>query len=477
MNRSLAWKLAALAFLVVVLLIPLSMVRGLVEERQQRAQQVEQEMAAYSARPQTLVGPLVVLPYRKTVWTLSEKQQDGHTVKEWRAASADESVVVLQPERLTLKAGLDSETLRRGIYESRLYHADARLSGGFRIPARAELEAPAGRGERVEYEWGRPFLTLGVSDARGIGALAGQLDEAPLQFLPGAGVNWLSAGLHAPLDLAVGGDARTSTFALQLKLAGTGELAVAPVGKAVNVTLSGNWPHPSFDGRFAPVRRQVTGQGFAAEWETSYWASGFTDEAVAACVKRGAECGLFGGEQLGLRLIDPVNRYLLAERTVKYAELFLLLIFGAVLVVEVVKRVAVHPVQYGLVGIALALFFLLTLSLAEHIAFAAAYWIAAGASTALLGFYGSHVLGGWRRGAGFAGLLAGLYGLLFGILQSEDMALLMGSLALFALLAVVMVLTRGVDWYALAPVRRGPTDLGPTDPVVPDEVPPEPKRD
>ncbi|WP_375591931.1 cell envelope integrity protein CreD [Chitiniphilus eburneus] len=470
MNKSLAWKLAALAFLVVLLLFPLSMVRGLVTERQERAQQVEQEMAAYTARPQTLVGPLLVLPYRKTVWTLLEKQENGRTLKEWRAESADESVVALQPEQLTLKAGLDTETLKRGIYESRLFHADARISGGFLIPALSTLEALAGSGKRVEYQWGQPFLTLGVSDARGIGALAGQLDDAPLQFLPGTDVSWLGAGLHAPLAAGPGVEARSVSFALQLKLTGTGELAVAPVGKSVNVTLSGNWPHPSFAGRFAPIRRDVTANGFAAEWQTSYWASGFTDETINACAARGAECGLFGGEQLGLRLIDPVNRYLLTERTVKYAELFLLLIFGAVLVMEVIKRVAVHPVQYGLVGLSLALFFLLTLSLAEHIAFAAAYWIAAVASTVLLGFYGAHALGGWRRGAGFAGLLAGLYGLLFGILQSEDMALLMGSITLFALLAVVMVLTRRVDWYALTASRPVRTDPVPQLAGQPDEL-------
>ncbi|WP_148714085.1 cell envelope integrity protein CreD [Chitinolyticbacter meiyuanensis] len=449
MNKPLAWKLIALGFLILLLMIPLSMVRGLAGERQQRAAEVRNEMAEYAARPQTLVGPLLVLPYRRTEWAQREITENGQKRQEWYATSSEEAVTVLQPDQLTVNATLATEALQRGIYEARLYHADSGVAGGFTIPAKKTLEVAAAEGKRYDYQWGKPMLVLGVSDARGIGALSGSLNELPLSFKPGAVMPWLPAGLHAALDVALAEDEQKLPFRLQLKLSGTGELAIAPVGKSSNVTLSGNWPHPSFAGRFAPQRRNIDAKGFAVEWQTSDWASGFNEQALAQCVAQGAQCALFQGEQLGLKLVDPVDRYLLTERTVKYGELFLLLIFGAVLTVEVLRRVAVHPVQYGLVGLALALFFLLTLALSEHIAFWAAYWIAAAASTLLLGYYGCHVLGGWRAGSGFAGLLAGLYGLLFGILQSEDMALLMGSIALFALLAVVMVLTRHVDWYAL----------------------------
>ncbi|WP_255988904.1 cell envelope integrity protein CreD [Chitinolyticbacter albus] len=449
MNKPLAWKLIALGFLILLLMIPLSMVRGIASERQQRAGEVRNEMGEYAARPQTLVGPLLVLPYRRTEWAQRELTENGQKRQEWYATTSEDAVTVLQPEQLTVTAKLDTETLKRGIYDAQLYHADNRISGGFTVPARKSLEIPAAEGKRYDYQWGKPVLVLGVSDARGIGALSGSLDDLALSFRPGALMSWLPAGLHAELDTTIGDDEQVLPFALQMKLSGTGELVVAPVGKSSKVTLSGNWPHPSFAGRFAPQSREIHADGFAVEWQTSYWASGFNEQALAQCVTQGAECALFRGEQLGLKLVDPVDRYLLTERTVKYGELFLLLIFGAVLTVEVLRRVAVHPVQYGLVGLALALFFLLTLALSEHIAFWASYWIAAAASTLLLGYYGCHVLGGWRAGAGFAGLLAGLYGLLFGILQSEDMALLMGSIALFALLAVVMVLTRKVNWYAL----------------------------
>jgi inner membrane protein len=147
----------------------------------------------------------------------------------------------------------------------------------------------------------------------------------------------------------------------------------------------------------------------------------------------------------------------LNERTMKYAELFVLLMMGGVFLLEVINRVSVHPVQYTLVMLGLAMFFLLTLSLSEHLGFAMAYWLAALASVLLQGAYGSSVLGSWQSGGVFAGMLAALYGLLFMILQSQDMALLMGSLSLFALLALTMFLTRRIDWGSLGGSSKPPT--------------------
>jgi inner membrane protein len=308
----------------------------------------------------------------------------------------------------------------------------------------------------VEYAWERPFIVLSVTDARGIRALSGTLGGAELGFLPGTGVPWLPQGLHADLGPAPGDEDQILAFALQLQLTGTSDLAIAPVGKANSIVLTGDWPHPSFAGRFAPTHREVSDGGFTVEWQTTYWATGINEESLSRCVTAGTACALFNADQLGLRLVNPVDQYLLTERTVKYAGLFLLVSFSAFFMMEIMQKLVVHPVQYGLVGLALALFFLLTLSLSEHLPFNAAYWLAAGASIALLAYYVAHVLGGWRRGVGFSALLAGLYGLLFGILQSEDAALLMGSVALFGLLGAVMVLTRKVDWYSVSALRHAP---------------------
>jgi inner membrane protein len=153
-------------------------------------------------------------------------------------------------------------------------------------------------------------------------------------------------------------------------------------------------------------------------------------------------------------LVQPLNVYTMSNRAVKYGALFVGLTLMAVFMFELFRKLRVHPVQYGLVGLSIALFFLLLLALSEKIAFALAYAIAAGASVLLLGVYFTAVLGGRTRGAGLAACIAVLYAALYALLASETNALLLGAALLFAMVAGLMVATRRVDWYALAKVRQ-----------------------
>jgi inner membrane protein len=154
-------------------------------------------------------------------------------------------------------------------------------------------------------------------------------------------------------------------------------------------------------------------------------------------------------DALEVRLVDPVNVYSQADRATKYGVLFVVLTFVGFALFELIRRLPIHPLQYLLVGLALAIFFLLLLSLSEHIPFWQAYVVSAAACIGLQGAYLSHVLQSRARGFGFAAMLTVLYAVLYGLLVSEDNALLMGSLLLFGLLAATMWITRKVDWYAL----------------------------
>ncbi|WP_373973719.1 cell envelope integrity protein CreD [Chitinibacter sp. SCUT-21] len=438
-------KLAAMLGLTVLMLFVLMLVRDLVNERQQRANDVRQEIAQFSAGEQTLSGPFLVLPFERTKskWVAANKDQSAH----WEESKTQEHII-LRPSQFDARGQLAVEVLKRGIFEAPIYRSQLQLSGQFKVPALADFEEKSSSElEKISTHWQTPYLALSLSDVRGIGQLSGVAANDTLRFSPGANLARLGAGVHAPvklIDLAVlARDGQLLDFSFKLNLSGSTQLLIEPVGDSSNVALSGNWPHPSFAGNFAPLERHITQENFSARWQTSELATG----GASNCnTNEGEACN---AARVGLRLIDPVDRYVLNERTMKYAELFMLLIFGAVFLMEVVHRLAVHPVQYSLVGMGLAMFFLLTLSLSEHLGFYRAYWIAAIASAALQGFYVSFVLAGWRRGLGFATVLIALYGLLFGILQSEDMALLMGSLTLFALLAVVMYMTRNINWHAL----------------------------
>jgi len=137
-----------------------------------------------------------------------------------------------------------------------------------------------------------------------------------------------------------------------------------------------------------------------------------------------------------------------------FSLLFIVLTWVGVGLVEVLRRLRVHPMQYLLVGAALCSFFLLLVSLSEHLPFGWSYLAAATACVLLLGYYASHMLGGLARGLPLGLGIALLYGLLYVLLQLEQTALAVGSVALFLVLTAVMVLTRKVNWYGLTPAQR-----------------------
>jgi len=265
--------------------------------------------------------------------------------------------------------------------------------------------------------------------------------------------------VHAPLPVLDSQGGQTLEFAFDLKLQGTEQLSITPVGRDSRVELTSGWPHPSFVGEYLPSSREVSAKGFKAQWQTSFFATNL-EEALADCVREDS-CNALTARNFGVSFVDPVDQYLKTERAIKYALLFIGLTFAVFFLFEVLKRMAVHPVQYALVGMSLALFYLLLLSLSEHLSFALAYGIAATACVLLIGFYVSYVLHSALRGAGFGTLLALLYGMLFGLLGAEDYALLMGSVLVFGVLAGVMVLTRKLDWYGVGrlPLASPASDL------------------
>jgi inner membrane protein len=412
-------------------------IRALVRERQALRDQVLADVARSDAGAQTLTGPLVIVPYTRT---LTEQQLDAshRPVAVSREVTGE---LRLLPAQMDLDGSLGTEERRRGIYSVRLYRADTQLTGRFDIPASYGITE-----DLASYRFGRARLVLGISDIRGIGnALELTANGTKIPFAPGTGTPLLASGVQAPLPDADVTQPRQLHYAVALQLTGTGEFNVTPAGRESHAKLRSDWPHPSFTGKFLPRDREVSDQGFTAEWQTSFFATNL-EEALARCGTTDAGCDGFEATRLGVSFIDPVDQYLKSERAAKYAFLFIGLTFAGFLMMEVLRRVSVHPVQYGLVGLSLAMFFLLLLSFSEHIGFAAAYAVSAAACVGLIGYYVRHVLASRAQGATFAGALAGLYALLYGILSSEDYALLMGSLLVFALLAAIMVLTRHVSW-------------------------------
>jgi inner membrane protein len=444
MNIRLFVQVAAPLLVAVLLLIPVEQIRGLVSERQQTRDAVVQDIARSAGYAQTVTGPILVVPYTRIIRRWSEQREDEpRRLIETEVAGR----LAFVPADFELSGQLTVDRRQRGIYEARIFDADSRITGRF------DLKPNYGISEDLaDYTFAAPLLVVGISDIRGISTgLELMWDGKRVPFEPGATPSMLPSGVHAQLPAPELGTPKTLSFAITLSLQGTGDFQVTPMGRESRVLLTSNWPHPSFVGEFLPREREVTDAGFSARWQTSLFATNL-ENVVNACpdgAPGNPACSELMSRHFGVSFIDPIDHYLKSERATKYAFLFIGLTFAAFFLFEVLRRLRVHPIQYGLVGLALAVFFLLLLSLSEHLGFALAYLISGAACVALISYYVAHVVGNTAHGAVFGGALGGMYGMLYAILSSEDFALLMGSLAVFGVLGAIMVLTRKVNWTKL----------------------------
>lgn len=438
MKKSLLLKLITIGVLTLLLLIPISMIGNSIDERQRYSESVLQDIAKSSSYSQTLTGPVLVLPYRKTEYTtvLNERKEK---ITETREVNGK---LYFLPELLRVDSEMTMELRKRGIYRADRYHTLNNIDGKFVIPA------DFGVGEKLaDYEFKPAYIAIGISDIRGIeNSLSLQWNKTGFNAEPGTQSPTLGNGVHVKIDTIEAGKSYNFSLALQLK--GTGQFNLTPLGKETHLSMRSTWPHPSFTGDYLPVERNINEKGFSARWQTSYFSTNMR-EHFYRCVQK-QECASVEQSKLGVNLIDPINHYVKSDRAIKYALLFIALTFAGFFLFEILKRLQVHPIQYALVGLALAFFYLLLISLSEHIGFTLAYGVSAAACVSLIGFYVSFVLQSISRALGFTSALALLYGLLYGLLSAEDYALLMGSILLFAMLGAFMTLTRKVDWYNLS---------------------------
>ena len=434
MKLAAAAKIAVIGALALVLLVPVLMIQGLVAERQARRDEAVSGIAEGWGRRQTLSGPYLAIPYQVTRVDVTRETVDGKE-REKRTERIEHHVKRIAAESVDWTIDAEVGEKARGIYKARLYGAKAQASGRFVLPPRFGIAED----ERTRVF--APRLVFGVADPRGIRAASElSIGGASHPFRTGSGdAPFVAAGLHVPLgELGSTTQIRTVDFAFSIELGGSEAFAIQPLGGDTAVTMRADWPHPSFQGQFLPLRHELGASGFSAQWKISRYAA--QDR-----------------EQLAVSFVEPAGLYQQLSRASKYGFLFIGLTFAAFLLYELLRRLAIHPIQYALVGLALAMFFLLLTALSEHIAFAAAYASATLACVGLVSAYLVRVLGSARAGLAFGGVLAAVYAMLYALLRAEDYSLLGGALFLFGLLAAVMIATRRVDWYALGAKPAGQT--------------------
>ncbi len=429
MKSMLTAKPAVVALLALALYVPVNMIQNLVAERAARRDEAVAGIAHGWGARQTLSGPWLEVPYERTRFEVARETVNGeprvHAIER-----AEQKLLRLPLESVSWQIGAQVSEKARGIYAARLYTVTAMARGQLALPRNYGLAEPGAR-----IKWGTPRLVVGVADPGGIRAVGPlEIGGREREFVSGSGdPTRPAAGVHVPLPELGPDEPRSLPFTFSIDLAGSETFALAPMGADAAVTLRSSWPHPSFAGRFLPVQHRIGPDGFTARWTVSRYAAPGADSAQA----------------LAVSFIEPASLYQKLERASKYGFLFIGLTFAAFLLLELLRRLPIHPIQYTLVGLALAIFFLLLTALSEYISFAAAYAIAAAACVGLISAYLVHVLRSPRTGLAFGAALGALYAMLYALLRAEDYSLLGGALLLFALLAGAMIATRRIDWYGL----------------------------
>ncbi len=433
-----------------LLAIPLFTVYMLVYDRQSQSDTARASIAEGWGGPQTMAGPVLVLPYQEQV---TETIEEGG--KQVVKANTVWRELTLSPEIADLKTELTPERRSRSIYEAVLFEAKASGTARFALPS--DLARFGITADRLVYD--RAELRFGLKDARGLYGPppAVSVDGRRLVLQPGKGSPATGgSGFFTWLDASsIREKPMTATFNFAFR--GNGWLALAPQAGDTRWTVTSSWPHPSFQGGFLPIAPGVTDKGFTSTWRIGNLALGRAlvsageaqPDQAATPGDRYLTNTPAGNYEARVDLVSPVDLYSQVNRSVKYGFLFIGFTFMAFLMFDVIGGVRVAVVEYLLVGAGLVLFFVMLLAFAEVIGFALAYCLAAAAIIGLLSAYSAAVLRSWRRGGYIAALLAALYGVLYVLLSLEAYSLLIGSLLLFAALAGVMYLTRNLDWSGL----------------------------
>ncbi len=432
-SKSITLKLLSIFILMVMLMIPMAFIMELINERESLRQSVISEVSGRWANEQLVYGPLLTIPFNRLI------TEDG------KVKTVREEAHIL-PSLLEATARIEPQTLHRGIYEVVVYDSKVSFSGSFDGIA-SYLEGI----ESAELLWDEAFLTVHISDLRGIkdkvlvSWRGNEIQVEPGTLIP----NIIGSGITVNDIMEQDQASESHSFSFQLHLQGSRHLGFVPLGRETQVTLSSGWRDPSFSGSFLPDDRVVNDEGFSASYKIlelnrnypQFW----TGNQNAASLQ---------SSSFGVDLLLPMNDYQKSMRSAKYALLAISLTFLTFFLVEIFNRKKVHPFQYILIGLALVLFYTLLISVSEHTSFDVAYGIASISVIAMIGLYARSILQNPRQAAILVFVLVLTYSFVYITLQIQDYALLIGSIGLTAILAFTMYITRNINWYDLSSMKK-----------------------
>ena len=412
-------RMAMLGFLTLIMIIPLSMIRGVITDRSQYEAEAATSVGEAWGGPQTFAGPMIVVPYRRVTST-----------------SEISGTLTLLPDKLSIDGHIEPQQRRRGLFSVNVYTATLDVTAEFTTRALRELAA-----DNRQADWSAARLRPISSRAHSV--------EGDGVDIGGEKADWASAtgnglsSLKATIASAALTERETIPVRFRITLAGSGKLAVVPLGRRTEATLSAPWPSPSFFGRL-PISQSAEKDSFRARWSASDLGRPYSQLWDSLNVRNDPTVKAVVDSAFGVTLLTPVDAYRETDRAIKYAVMFIGLTFAACLLFELATGTRPHAAQYGLIGLSLSVFYLLLLSIAEQLGFGAAYLASAAAVVVQATAYDWALHRRATPALAFGAVLTLLFGGLYGLLQLEDVALLAGSLVLFAVLSVAMWLTRNL---------------------------------
>ena len=433
-KNSNTFRVLFIGFLILMLLIPMSMVKSIISERSHLYRQASSEITKSWGKDQLLTGPILTLPYANQLSSSGWSNQTRYKHN--------------KPDSLLINTNIETQIRYRGIYKVPVYTTTVHVSGHYN-----SLIAGNDYEKNSRFQLDEGLIQIPIQHSRSI--------KEPIKLVwSGEEINLIPERdleskdaiiFSAKLPPHLLNNDQTHKFEYHMVLAGSEKFSLISSSKHSKINIKSNWTSPSFFGSYLPSKYNITDEGFNAAWEINDLNTDIRHQE-----KEKISFVWFNTEPtFGIKLLQPVDTYQLVTRAAKYAVLFISLTFLVYFFTELFGKAMLHPIQYLFVGVANCIFYLLLLSLAEHINFTMAYFISSIASITLISLYSKSILKSGSKATIVFCILSGLYTYLFVTLRSEEFALVIGSVGLFMILGLAMYLTRNIDWHKMGSENAG----------------------
>jgi inner membrane protein len=437
-RTSIMFKLFIIGFILLVLMIPKEMIEDVIHERKSNRDYVVTEIGETWGGAQYLFGPLVVIPY-DFYYFVKEKEGKKEVTRKYKKTK----YLYVVPDDMKITGNVETKKKYRGIYTVDVYDADLEVDGIFTIDTEILNEHEVNT-EDVHFD--KAEILFGLQNLKGLkNKIEFSWNRVKGEFnAPASKAVEYSSVVFNSVNSAVDFQTETAnTFSIKLKSAGSGGLYFMPIGDTNTITLRSDYPSPKFDGAYLPDESEVTDEGFTAAYTVHDYYKSFPKVWIDSTYE-------INKNWFGFDLFVSVDEYQKSTRSIKYAVLFITLLFTAFFFMfELVYKKRIHPIQYFFSGSLLILFYLLLLSLSEHVSFNVSYAIASTSVITVTFIYTLGILSRIKPAVIISLLLGSIFTFLFVTLQLEDYSLLAGSVGLFVILSIIMLSTRKLDWYKL----------------------------